>query len=363
MQGASKRQANAEEMLAELKRVVESSMRAPDVPPPSLTASKSSSVGPAGWQSPIGPPIKASVGDSIGRPSGVQKLARPRSWRLTAGGLALAGAAMIGASYVLMSMNKPPSPPKSEPSAVATERLVRPQGEQTRQPSADSRSPMVDRPQAGALETRPDVSAAPANSSSLAAVGGAEVALPHPASLRAPSAASLGLETAPPVFTPAPPSPAPGASQTVRPDGAPIAAAPSTAPSTDSAPPAETPKPNATPAAQASNEPAPPSPPKIEPTRRPPEKRSLKKPARIAKGSAKPVARVERQPIAPARPKEAESPPQPAQDAGNPTPLAPAAPATIQQRFADGITQAFSYVTHLPGALVPHPPDSNAGAH
>ena len=44
MQGAPKRQVNAEDMLAELKRVLESSTRAPDAPPPSAsTAPKSSS--------------------------------------------------------------------------------------------------------------------------------------------------------------------------------------------------------------------------------------------------------------------------------------------------------------------------------
>jgi hypothetical protein len=97
MQGTSKRQVNAEEMLAELKLVLESSTSAPNVPPPSaLTVSKSSSVGRESRRSQIDKrsdrPIKATADNSIGQPSDIQKAARPssRSWKLTAGGLALA---------------------------------------------------------------------------------------------------------------------------------------------------------------------------------------------------------------------------------------------------------------------------------
>jgi hypothetical protein len=367
MQGTSKRQVNAEELLAELKRVLESSTSAPNVPPPSaLTISKSSSVGRESRRSQIDKrsdrPIKANADNSIGQPSDIQKSAKPssRSWKLTAGGLALAGAATICANFALM--NKTPNLPKREFSVVATEGLVRPQNEQTLEPSSDSRSLMQDNRQAGLLqvgnlETRPDVSTAPANSSLLPAVGEAEVDAPHPA--------SFGLESTAPAFMPAPPNPAatPGASQMVRPDGTPIATVPSSPASTDSAPLAETPKSNAMPTAHVSNESARPSPPKIGSTKRPLGKTSLKKPAKSAKVSAKPVAQVERRSTLPARPKEPESSPQPAQDTGNPTAVAPVTATTIEQRFADGMTHAFSYMMHLPGALVPHPADPNADAH
>jgi hypothetical protein len=361
MQGTSKRQVNAEEMLAELKRVLESSTSAPNVPPPSaLTISKSSSVGRESRRSQIDKrsdrPLEANADRSIGQPSDIQKSAKPssRSWKLTAGGLALAGAATICANFALM--NKAPNLPKREFSVVATEGLVRPQNEQTLEPSSDSRSLMQDSRQTGLfqvgnLETRPDVSTAPANSSLLPAVGESEVDAPHPA--------SLGLESTAPAFTPA----TPGASQMVRPDGTPIATVPSSPASTDWAPLAETPKPNAMLTAHTSNESARPSQPKSDSTKRPLGKTSLKKPAKSAKVSAKPVAQVERQSTLPARQKEVESSPQPAQDTGNPTAVAPVTATTIEQRFADGMTHAFSYMMHLPGALVPRPADPNADAH
>jgi hypothetical protein len=43
--------------------------------------------------------------------------------------------------------------------------------------------------------------------------------------------------------------------------------------------------------------------------------------------------------------------------------VAPVAAPSVPQRFADGMTHAFSYLMHLPGALVPHPADPNADGH
>jgi hypothetical protein len=51
------------------------------------------------------------------------------------------------------------------------------------------------------------------------------------------------------------------------------------------------------------------------------------------------------------------------QGTGNPTAVAPAPAPTVQQRFADGMTHAFGYLMHLPGALVPHRTDPNADGH
>ena len=432
MQGAPKRQVNAEEMLAELKRVLESSTRAPDGPAPSAsTAPKSSSPGREGRrsQSDTGScrPVKATADSSIGQPTDLQKLTSSRRWTLTAAGLALAGAAAVWATFALM--NRAPDLPTRELPVAATEGPVRSQNEQTLKPSNDSRSLIEDSQQAaplqaGALETRPDASIAPANNGSVPAGGKAEVDAPH--------LASFGLESAAPAFTPAPPNlgaipmpaqmigpdgapiptapstpasinsappaetpktPGPSAApQTVRPDGAPIATAPPTRASTDSAPLAETPKtagpaaasqiigpdgapiatapptrastnsaplaetpkPNATPTASLPNESARPSTPKIDSKKKPPRKISLQKPANSAKASGKSVARAERQPTEPAPPKEAESSPEPLQGAGNPTAVAPVTAPTVQQRFADGVTHAFGYLMHLPGALVPH---------
>jgi hypothetical protein len=365
MQGGARRQVNAEEMLAELKRALESSTPA-DVPPPSAPTV---SLDPESWRSQVDQgsdhPLKVNADDSIGQPADLQKPVRlgPRTRKLTVGGLALAGAAAISASFAFV--NRAPSPPKPEPSVVATEGLVRPQNEQTLAPSSAPDAAIKASREDALLqvfnsEKAPVAGAAPENGNALPAGGKGQVDAPH--------VASLGLESAAPAFTPAAPNPgaAPAPAQAVRPDGPPPATAPSTPASTDSAPPAETPKPNATPTAHASNESARPSTPKSDSKKKPPVKTSLQKPAKTAKASAKPVAQAERQASEPARPKEAEKSPQPAQDAGNPpaTPVAPVAPPpSVQQRFADGMTHAFGYLIHLPGSLVPHPADPNADAH
>jgi len=406
MQSAPKRQVNAEEMLAELKRVLESSTRAPNAPPPSAsTVSKSSSRDRKSWRSQIDRgsdrPAKANVDKSIGPRTDVQKSTRPssRSWKLIAGGLALAGAATICVSFALM--NKVPDLPEREPPVAATESLVRPQDEQTLEPSSSPRAPMQDSSQAvplqaGNLGTRPHASTAPATGGSLPAGGKAEV--------DAPNLASFGLESAAPAFTPAPPNqaatlvpsqrigpdgapiatgssapaspdsapplaeePKTAAPQAIRPDGLPIAKAIAKAPpspaSTDSAPLAERPKPNATPTAHVSNESTQPSTPKIDSKKKPLVKTALQKPLGSPKPPAKPIAQARRQSTEPAPPKGAERSPQPAQDTGSPTAVAPVKTTTVQQRFADGMTHAFGYLMHLPGALVPHPADPNADAH
>jgi hypothetical protein len=401
MQGAPKRQVNAEEMLAELKRALESSTLAPDVPPPSAPTA---SLGPKSWRLQIDKgsdrPIRANADNSIAQATDLQKPTRPssRSWKLTAGGLALTVAAAIWAGFALM--NEAPNPPKRELSVAATKGLVRSQNEQTLEPSSDSRSLMQDSGQAaplqaGNFEARLDASTAAANNGSVPAGGRAEVDASH--------LASSGSESAAPAFMPAPPNlgatpvasqmirpdgtpiapaPSPPAStdsapqaetpktaaasvapQAIRPDGASTAAAPSTPATTDSAPPAETPKPNATPTASVSNESARPSTAKIDSKKKPSGKTSLQKPRKNAKAPVKPAAQAERQSAEPAPPKEAESSPRPAQGASNPTAVAPAPAPTVQQRFADGMTHAFGYLMHLPGALLPHPADPNADGH
>ena len=444
MQGAPRRQVNVEDMLAELKRALESSTRAPDAPPPSAsTAPKPCSPGPETPRSQIdngsGRPDKVNADESTGPRTDLQKSTRPssRSWKLIAGGLALAVAATICVSFAFMG--KPSNLPERELSVAATEGPVRPQNEQTLEPSSSPRAPMQDSQQAaplqaGNLETRPDARTAPLIGGSLPAGGKADI--------DAPNLASSGLESAAPAFTPllltqpatpvatqrigpdgapiatAPSSPAStdsahpagtpkpaaetAAPQMVKPDKASLATAPSTPVSTDSAPPlaeapkpaaptaaphmvksnkasvatalpsrastdsapplAQTPKPNATQTASVSNESAEPSTPKIDSKKKPPEKISQQKPAKSAKASAKPIP-AERQSTEPAPPKEAESPPHPAQDAGNPTAVAPVTKTTVQQRLADGVTHAFGYLIHLPGALVPHLGGPNPDAH
>lgn len=366
MQGASRQPVNAEEMLAELKRVVESS-----TPPPSFrltTASMVSKSGSLVRRAQSDRRIQATADNSAesGQPTVFRKASTPiaRSWKLAAGGLALAGTAMVGATFVLM--NRAPDLPKRELAVVATEGPVRPQsGGQTVEPSSSAGPRMQDsRPtepsQVGALETRPDAMTAPARSSLLPAGGEAVADGP-------PQPASFGLESVAPAFTQAPanPVPAPVAPQTATQDGAPTATTPSAPASTGSALPAARPKPhaNATATAYVSAEAAQPSTPKIDSARKPPGKSSLQRPAKSAKASATPVAQAERRSPQSALPNEAESPLPAAQGVGDPPPVATPAPPTIQQRFADGLTRAFSYVVHLPGALLPHSADPNADAN
>jgi hypothetical protein len=142
-----------------------------------------------------------------------------------------------------------------------------------------------------------------------------------------------------------------------------VATATPTRAATESAPPlAQTPKPDATQTASVSNESAEQSKPKIDSKKKATEKISQQKPAKSAKASAKPIP-AERQSTEPPPPKEAESPPHPAQDAGSPTAAAPVKTTSVQQRVADGVTHAFGYLIHLPGALVPHLGGPNPDAH
>jgi hypothetical protein len=373
MQGASRQPVNAEEMLAELKRVVDSS-----TPPPSSRLPTASMVSKSDFlvrraqidraqidkesDRPIQLPADSSA--ESGQPTVFRKATTPiaRNWRLAAGGLALATAAMMGAT--LAFINRAPDLPKHGLAVVATEGPVRPQSGGQMAELSIGTGPLTQdsRPtepsQLGALETRPDAVRAPARSSSLPAQGEAVANTP-------PQPSSFGLESVAPRFAPVPanPAPAPAAPQTVAQDAAPTATAPPAPASTGSGPPAETRKPpaNATAAAYAPAEAAPPSTPKIDSARKPPRKSSLQRPVKSAKASATPVAQAERRSPQPALPNEAAPPA--AQGVGNPTPAATPAPPTIQQRFADGLTGAFSYVAHLPGALLPRSADPNADAN
>jgi hypothetical protein len=366
MKGASRQQVNAEDILAELKRVLESSTPPPSFRPPSASmVSKSGSLSRrAQIDKESGRRIQATTDNSAesGQPTVFRKATTPtaRSWKLAAGGLALAGASIIGVTFAVM--NRAPDLPKRELAVVATEKPVRPQsGGQTVEPS-NSAGPLIEdsRPhepsQVGALEPRFD---APARGTLVPAGGEAVAEAP-------PQPASFGLESVAPTFAPAPANQAlaPVAPQTASQSGAPTST-PSASASTGSAPPVETQKPHAdaTATPYVSTEAARPSTPKVDSARKPPGKPSLQKPAKSAKASAKPVTQTERRSPQPVPPNEAVRSPPAAQGIGNPSPVAiPAAPA-IQQRFAEGVTNAFGYVVHLPGALLPHSADPNADAN
>jgi hypothetical protein len=380
MQGAPKRQVNAEEMLAELKRALESSTPALNAPPLASAAQRPGASGRENWPPPIDrqsarvPQTKAV--SAIAQPARPRKSKRPisRRWILTAAGLALAGAAAVLAGLVLM--NQIPNPLTREFSAAATEGPVSSQNDRTLKPSGDSHPTMEDRGQAaplqtGALEKPPGAGAVPANNAPVPAGGKADADAPPPLDQAATpvpthrigpdgapiaTAPSTPASTTPPPLAQAPTTPAPtAASQATGPGGAPIAAAPSTPASTDSPPlPAERPKPNATSTASVSNESDEPSAPKLEAKKKLRAETSLRKPRKSAKASAKSVPQADGQSTEPAAPKDAERSPEPAQAAGNPVALAPVAAPSVQQRLASGVTHAFGYLAHLPGALIPH---------
>jgi hypothetical protein len=313
-------------------------------------------------------PIQTTPNNSpeSGQPIVFRKAITPiaRNWKLVAGGLALAGAAMIGVTFA--AMNTTPDVSKRELTGVATEGPVGLQsGAQTLKPSNSAGPPTQDsRPtessEVGAFESRPDAMTAPARGASLPA--GPEAVADAP-----PQPASFGWESVAPAFAPVPanPAPAPEVPQRASQDRAATAGAPSAPVPTGSMLPAEAPKPhaNATATAHVSAEAARPSTPKIDSARKPPRKPSLQRSAKSVTASAKPIAQAERRSPQPAPQNEAESPQPAAQGIGNPTLAATPAAPTIQQRFANGMTYAFNYVVHLPGALLPHSADPNADAN
>jgi len=373
MQGAPKRQVNAEDMLAELKRALESSTHAPNAPPLFASpAPKSSSPDRESRRSQID-----RGGDRLAKPSGkrsigprtdLQKSARPnfRRWKLGVAGLALAGVAVICASFALM--NKAPDIPQREPSVAAAESPVRPHNEPATSPSAaepafmpaplNEAAALVTShrigPDGAPLATAPPTPASPpppVEAPTTAAPSAASQSIKPDAPPLAAASPTLAPTNSPPPLAEAPKTPAASASPQAVEGGAPIAAAPS---GSASAPLAETPKLRGTPTASASNESAQPSAPKTDSKKKPPGKPSPQKPHTTAKASAKPIARAERQSTEPAPPKEPEKSPQPPQDTGSPTAASPVKTASVQQRVTDGVTHAFGYLMHLPGALVPH---------
>jgi hypothetical protein len=433
MQGAPKRQVNAEDMLAELKRALEASTRASNAPPPSAsTAAKSGSPGREVRRSQIDrgseSTAKANAKTSSGARPDLQKATRPssRRWRLMAGALALAAAAAIGVSFVLI--NRTPDLSAPEPSVAATDAQVRPRNEQTLEPSgspslaAPASMPALPNqaptlvishrigPDGAPIATAPPPQALPVSTPPLAeapktaapsaaaqaikpegppiatappppALPGSTPPLAEAPRTAAPSAAAqaikpggLPIATAPPPpalpgSTPplaeAPKTAAPSAAaQAIKPEAPPIATAPHPPALPGSTPPpAEAPKPNPRPTESVSSEPTQPSTPTIDAKKKPLAKTARQKLLGSPKPPVKPIAQAERHSTEPAPAKEAEGSPQPAQGVGSPAALAPVKTTSVQQRVADGVTHAFGYLIHLPGALVPHLGGPSPDAH
>jgi hypothetical protein len=348
MQGAPKRQVNAEDMLAELKRALETSTPAPDAPVRAASsAAKPRTPGPETRRSQIDSgsdrPAKANAKKAIGPRADLQKSTRPRarSWKLIAGGVALAGAAIIGVSFAFM--NKAPDLAEREPSVAATESVVRPQNEQTVEPANSPRAPMQDSPQAAPLQADKAETQAPAPASAPAPLNqGSTLVTTHRIRpdgtpiVTAPSTPA-SPDSAPPLAE-APKTTAPSAaSKASRPDGAPIASAPPTPASPVSTPPlAEAPKTAAPSAASKASRPdgppiasAPPAP--ASPVSTPPLAQAPKTAAPSAASSQ--ATKPDRAPIATA-------PPAPASPVSTPplaeAPMTAAPSAASQATKPDG---------------------------
>jgi hypothetical protein len=424
MQGAPKRQVNAEDMLAELKRVVDSSGRTPDnsfssaSAPPKLTSNlQNQEIAGSQLGETIGRAIPAK-GDAAGR-ADRRKPTRSRRWDLIASGVALAIAVGMLGSYVVLNgvpgvleplVARTEMPPVAESQPVQASQAGA-QGVGAQQTGARLTSVetmgSAEAPKASAAlpPGRPNQAATPVSTIRIgrngapletaqpapAATGSAARAAdaantaqttgraatpvapastvqdPPPSAAEAASEALLPIERdepdQPPVArTPPLPPEAPNtaASQPFKPEAAPIAATPSSPLSTASAPPSETPKTHAKHAASAPDETVELSAAKSESKKKPAEKPSSLKLRQSVKASSKPAAETARRAAEPAPAKVAETPP--AAPANAPAPAAPAPKASVQQRVADGVSHAFGYLVHLPGSLVPHFGGSSPGA-
>ena len=132
MQSATGQQVSAEEMLAELKRVLELSTPPPNFPRSSVSMVSKS--GSSGQRPQIDKGsdrrVEATPYNSAKsrQPTDLKEAIKPtnRSWKRAAVGTALAGAALICAAFTLVIEST--NLPGREPSIVATEGLIRPQG-------------------------------------------------------------------------------------------------------------------------------------------------------------------------------------------------------------------------------------------
>ena len=124
---------------------------------------------------------------------------------------------------------------------------------------------------------------------------------------------------------------------------------------------AQTPKPNATRTASVSNKSAEPSTPKVE-FKEETARKLTAKVSKSAKASAKPIPRPSDDRPSRRRRKKRRNRPSPRKTSAIRLPRRRLS-LKVQQRVADGVTHAFGYLVHLPGALIPHLGGPNPDAH
>lgn len=298
---------------------------------------------------------------------------RPRTWKLLASGLALSVAAATVAGFVLT--RGVPSLPKNSASVVATPAPTDPRlqsADTVAPPNAAGGSlvkdvPPPERLRAGGSAPNPDAKAAPANSASppAGATPAVDAGAPEDQGSHATTAAATADASAaanPPAATAtavSQPQRQELAPEIVKPDEAPSATGSLTSNSTGAsessgpvAPKPEHTKPSSTTAVSA--EPAPPSPPKNALSKRAHAgKKADHKSAAKKKATTAAMAEASRQRVQPATPKATTTEQATTDD---PAAAAPAAPAAAQAAPAEqpsgGLPGALGYLVHLPGALI-----------
>jgi hypothetical protein len=388
------RQASAEDLLSELKRLLESSGHPPFAPPPSASiVSASASTAAEPRQSTDIDKAHDSADDLIADGSPKRSPAdlretygqhqvvprelthlRSRRWRIAASGLALGFAVAAGAGLAL----KPSAPASKSPLSlvpVQEQSNIQPSSGESIVASSDvgapltKDSPLPDHMQVGSTEA--EINAKESTTKTSAAIGAQRPA-------EGSNAMAFATTTDMPALANAATGSTLTASQTarlepdrkvfVKPDGTPIATI--SANSADSTSPSETPKPFAETATTGGVrvDSSRPSAAKIDLSARPTaSKRSVRRiVAKSVKATTGTMAEAPKQPLQPVQPEKAMKSPtaQVATDpaATDPVAAAPTTPTAFAAQSVSRLTHAFVYLSHLPAALIQHPADTNTQA-
>src|SRR5271166_3549662 len=390
------RQVNAEELLSELKRLLESSGRPPFAPQPPSPSASIVSASPLGSAEPQkstrfnkaheDTDTLSADGSLERRPAdprdtygqhqdltGEVTHLRSRRWRLAALGLALGFVALVRAGLAL----KAAAPGSKSPVSVVpmqAQSNVQPPSAESVVASSDVGGPLMkdsappDHTQVGsteagsnAAESTPETSAA--IDAQRPAEGPNAMAVATTADM--PALASAATASALTAFQAAGLEPVP--SGPVRPDGTPIARISTN--SADSTSPAEAPKPHAEAVATSGIKlgSAKALAKKIDLSATPnaSKKSERKIVAKSGKATAGAMAEAPKQPLSPEQPETTVKLPTAQEAATDPVaaaPTAPTTPITFAAQSVGQLTHAFAYLTHLPVALIQHTTDPNTEA-
>jgi hypothetical protein len=395
--GGTSRRANAEELLSELKRLLESSGRPPFAPQP---ASPSASIVSATPSTAAKPQLsadfakahegaddlsadgslkrrRADLRDTYGQHQELTRESthlRSRRRRLAVSGFALGFAALAAAGLAL----KPAGPWSKSPLSVVPRQAqndVQPPGAESVVASSDVGGLMKDRGlpdqmQVGSTEAGINAKeSTPTTSAAIDAQRPAEGPNAPPVATTVDTRASASAAAGSALTASQTAGLEPVRSVVVRPDGTPIARISTN--SADSTSPGETPTPHteaATTAGIRADSARPPATKVDLPATPNASKKSVRKSvAKSGKATAGAMAEAAKQPLSPMQQEKAvKSPTAPAvTDPIAPIAAAPAAPTTPSTFAAQSVrqlTHAFVYLTHLPVALVQHATDPNSEA-